>query len=44
MFPRELQLLLERNALRIEKIFGNYNGSELSKNSPRMIVACKNAQ
>jgi SAM-dependent methyltransferase len=40
MFPRELQLLLERNGLEIECIYGNYDGSELSSRSPRMIVRC----
>jgi ubiquinone/menaquinone biosynthesis C-methylase UbiE len=40
IFPRELRLLLERNGLRIEKMWGNYNGSAFSKNSPRMIARC----
>jgi SAM-dependent methyltransferase len=40
IFPRELQLLLERNGLQIERLFGNYDGSALSPNSPRMIARC----
>jgi SAM-dependent methyltransferase len=40
IFPRELQLLLERNGLWIEEMFGNYDGSDLSDKSPRMIVRC----
>ena len=38
IFPRELQLLLERNGLRIEAMYGNYDGSKLTPASPRMIV------
>jgi SAM-dependent methyltransferase len=40
LFPRELQLLLERNGLRIERLFGNYDGSELTANAPRIIARC----
>jgi ubiquinone/menaquinone biosynthesis C-methylase UbiE len=40
IFPRELQLLLERNGLQIEKLWGNYDGSEFGKSSPRMIARC----
>jgi SAM-dependent methyltransferase len=40
IFPRELKLLLERNGLRIEKLWGNYDGSELTSHSPRMIARC----
>lgn len=40
IFPRELQLLLERNGLRIERLWGNYDGTELKPRSPRMIVRC----
>jgi ubiquinone/menaquinone biosynthesis C-methylase UbiE len=40
IFPRELQLLLERNGLRIEAMYGNYDGSKLGAGSPRMIVRC----
>lgn len=41
IFPRELQILLERNGLIIERIFGDYDGSPLSSDSPRMIAQCK---
>jgi len=43
MFSRELQLLLERNGLAIEDIYGNYDGSRLNADSPRMIACCKRA-
>ena len=43
LFPREMQLLLERNGLRIEHLFGNYDGSPLVAQSPRMIVRCVKA-
>jgi SAM-dependent methyltransferase len=38
IFPRELQLLLERNGLVIERMYGNYDGSALGEQSPRIIV------
>jgi SAM-dependent methyltransferase len=41
IFPRELQLLLERNGLEIEELWGNYDGSPLGNNSPRMIARCR---
>jgi ubiquinone/menaquinone biosynthesis C-methylase UbiE len=41
VFPRELRLLLERNGLLIEKIYGDYDGSELNADSPRMIAVCR---
>lgn len=41
IFPRELQLLLERNGLCIENMYGNYDGSALGSNSPRMIVRAR---
>lgn len=40
IFPRELQLLLERNGLRIERLYGNYDGSEVDDESPRLIARC----
>jgi hypothetical protein len=40
IFPRELRILLERNGLRIERLWGNYDGSPLDANSPRMIARC----
>jgi SAM-dependent methyltransferase len=41
IFPRELQILLERNGFRIEKLYGNYDGSPLKASSPRMIASCR---
>jgi len=43
IFPRELRLLLERNGLRVEHLWGNYDGSEFTKSSPRMIARCVRA-
>lgn len=43
MFPRELRLLLERNGLKIERLYGNYDGSELTADSPRIIAQVKRA-
>lgn len=43
IFPRELQLLVERNGMRIEKLWGNYDGSDFNKRSPRMIARCMRA-
>ena len=40
IFPRELRILLERNGLGIEKLWGNYDGSAFVKSSPRMIARC----
>jgi ubiquinone/menaquinone biosynthesis C-methylase UbiE len=40
MFARELQLLLERNGLKIERLWGNYDGSEVKTVSPRLIARC----
>jgi ubiquinone/menaquinone biosynthesis C-methylase UbiE len=40
LFPRELQLLLERNGLRIERLYGDHDGSGLGADSPRMIARC----
>ena len=41
LFPRELQLLVERNGMRIESIWGDYDGSKLTNDSPRIIACCK---
>ncbi len=43
LFPRELQLLLERHGLEIESMWGNYDGSALDADSPRMIVRARRA-
>jgi SAM-dependent methyltransferase len=40
LFPRELQLLVERHGLKVERLFGNYDGSRLRADSPRMIARC----
>ncbi len=40
IFPRELGVLLERNGLKIEKLWGNYDGSSLTSASPRIIARC----
>jgi len=41
MFPRELQLLLERNGFELERIYGDYDGSALNADSPRMIAMAR---
>ncbi|CAN5349679.1 class I SAM-dependent methyltransferase [soil metagenome] len=41
MFPRELQLLLERNGFELECIYGDYDGSKLTADSPRMIAMAR---
>ncbi len=41
VFPRELRLLLERNGFAIDKLYGNYDGSALGPDSPRMIASCR---
>jgi hypothetical protein len=41
IFPRELQLLLERNGFKIERIYGDYDGSTLNADSPRMITMAR---
>jgi hypothetical protein len=40
IFPRELQLLVERHGMKIELLFGNYDGSPLNPESPRIIARC----
>jgi SAM-dependent methyltransferase len=39
-YPRELQLLVERHGLIVEHVWGNYDGSEVHPDSPRIIVRC----
>lgn len=41
IFPRELQLLLERNGFVLEQIYGDYDGSKLNADSPRMITIAR---
>ena len=38
VFPRELRLLLEHNGFTVEHLYGNYDGSPLGDDSPRMIA------
>lgn len=40
IYPRELQLLIERHGMRIEHLWGNYDGEEFTNRSPRMIARC----
>lgn len=40
IFPRELHHLLVRNGLRVEKLYGDYDGKPLRSHSPRMIACC----
>jgi ubiquinone/menaquinone biosynthesis C-methylase UbiE len=40
VFPHELRLLLERNGFRVDHLYGNYDGSKLTADSPRMIAMC----
>jgi SAM-dependent methyltransferase len=39
-YPRELQLLVERHGLRVEHVWGNYDGSPVTPDAPRIIVRC----
>jgi SAM-dependent methyltransferase len=41
LFPRELALVLERNGLSIERIYGDHDGSDVSDNSPRLIARAR---
>ena len=41
LFPRELELLLARNGLSIDKLYGNYDGSDVTDNSPRLIAEAR---
>lgn len=43
LLPRELQLLLERNGLRVEEQWGDHDGSALTDRSPRIIASCRRA-
>jgi SAM-dependent methyltransferase len=40
LFPRELRMLVERHGLVVEHLFGNYDGSRLHADSPRIIARC----
>ena len=41
IFPRELQILLERNGFAIEENFGDHDGKPLGADSPRIIARCR---
>lgn len=41
MFPRELKMLLERNGFALERIYGDYDGSTINADSPRMIAMAR---
>lgn len=41
MFPRELVLLLERNGFSVERLYGDYQGNEVTPMSPRLIALAK---
>jgi SAM-dependent methyltransferase len=41
LFPRELALLLDRNGLTLEHLYGNYDGSDVTDGSPRLIGCCR---
>lgn len=43
LFPRELRLLIERHGMEIEHLWGNYDGSRLDADSPRIIARCRRA-
>lgn len=42
-FPQELSFHLIQNGFTIEKIMGNFDGSEFNNNFPKMIFLCKKA-
>jgi SAM-dependent methyltransferase len=41
IFPRELRLLMERNGFELEYLWGNYDGSPVDDNSPRLIARAR---
>lgn len=41
VFPRELQLLLERHGLDVTDIYGDHDGSDVNDHSPRLIANCR---
>lgn len=44
MWPRELRRLLETSGFKVQKIYGNYDGSAIHDESPRMIVLATRAR
>ncbi len=41
LYPRELQLLLERHGFVIEHMWGDYNSTPITRDSPRIIVQAR---
>lgn len=41
IFPRELKMLLERNGFELEYLWGNYDGSPVEADSPRLIARAR---
>lgn len=41
MMPRELALLLERHGFTVECLYGDYDGSDVTPDSPRLIACAK---
>jgi SAM-dependent methyltransferase len=41
LFPRELRLLLERNGFTVERQWGDYDGSPVGDDGPRLIVLAR---
>lgn len=41
LFPLQLEMLLERNGFKVEHLYGNYDGSFLNADSPRMIACAR---
>jgi SAM-dependent methyltransferase len=41
LFPRELQLLLERNGFSIQRLWGDHDGSALTDDAPRLIASAR---
>jgi SAM-dependent methyltransferase len=44
LFPRELNLLLERNGMTVERLFGDHDGTPLTDNSPRLIALARSSR
>jgi len=40
IYPRELRMLAERHGLEVETMWGNYDGSPVTPESPRIIARC----
>lgn len=41
MMPRELRLLLERNGFRLDHLYGDYDASDVTTDSPRLIASAR---